>query len=137
MLTWSDFPQVEMDFMNNDHEECIQLITELVHECKEADIGSNQFDKIDSKLEGLKKHLVEHFQREEEAMEETNFPPYYVHKTEHDSTLQQFQQVVTQWIKERNLDYLIRYISNNMMNWLETHALTMDTVTAQHIARSS
>lgn len=135
MLDWNEFPKVDQEFMNQDHEECLNIMADVLNVCESAKVDDTTYDSVDGKLEMLREHLVEHFQREEEAMEATGFPPYYVHKTEHDTTLQELQQVVGRWLSDRNIENLIRYISRNLMNWLETHALMMDTVTAQHISR--
>ncbi len=137
MLEWDDFPKVEIDFMNTDHKECLEMLTELSALCSQASEQNEVYAVIDEKLQALQQHLVEHFKREEQAMEATAFPPYYVHKTEHEATLQQFQQVLTDWQRDRDLGFLTRYIENNMMNWLELHAITMDTVTARHVAQNS
>jgi hemerythrin len=132
MLQWKEFPKVELGFMDQDHEECLELLEAIVAllEAESADVGA-----VDERLEALDEHLKSHFAREETAMEETGFPPYYVHKTEHDSVLQQFQQAVSDWHNGKQRDPLKRFLSVSFVNWLETHALTMDMVTAQHIKK--
>ena len=136
MMQWQDFPKVDLDFMNDDHKACLELIEDLLQKCDaQVDTYAHNFEAIDSALLALDDHLVAHFKREEEAMEATGFPPYYVHKTEHDSVLQQLRSEVKAWHSARDLAVLRRYIANNVVNWLETHALTMDAVTAQHVAK--
>lgn len=132
MLQWKEFPKVELGFMDQDHEECLDLLEVIVALLEDdgADPGS-----VDERLEALDEHLKSHFAREETAMEETGFPPYYVHKTEHDSVLQQFQQAMSDWQSAKQRDALKRFLSVSFVNWLETHALTMDMVTAQHIKK--
>ena len=132
MLTWDEFPRVNLGFMDHDHEECVALLG--------ATLGLIEDDNateaaIDEQLDSLGEHLKAHFSREETAMEETGFPPYYVHKTEHDSVLQQFQQALREWQQGRDRAVLKRFIGMSFVNWLETHALTMDMVTAQHIQK--
>lgn len=130
MITWDEIPKVAVDFMNQDHQECVALLARMPSLFADADQT-----EIDKALQTLSTHLREHFAREEQAMEETGFPPYYVHKTEHDSVLQQFQQAVTSWHADRNLADIERFVTVSFVNWLETHAVTMDMVTAEHLAR--
>ncbi|MDX1695133.1 MAG: hemerythrin family protein [Ketobacteraceae bacterium] len=130
MLKWSEFPRVELGFMDQDHEECLELLHLIVGL---LDQESTKDTIIDERLDALDEHLKSHFAREETAMQETGFPPYYIHKTEHDSVLQQYQQALRDWHTERKRDVLKRFIAVSFMNWLETHALTMDSVTARHI----
>ncbi|MCG8668986.1 MAG: hemerythrin family protein [Pseudomonadales bacterium] len=135
MMKWEDFPRVDLEFMNEDHKRCLGLIESLLQKCDaQFECNDNNYEEIDSALTDLSDHLVEHFKSEEEAMHATGFPPYYVHKTEHDSVLQQFKSEVSSWHSSRDLKALRRYIAINVLNWLETHALTMDTVSAQHVA---
>lgn len=137
MITWDEFPKVELDFMNEDHKDCVESLGVLQKLLSNAKTDSSLMKEIDKSLGDLELHLKEHFQREEQAMEETGFPPYYVHKTEHESVLQQLQQAVKNWQDDRNIDQIERFITVSFVNWLETHAITMDTVTAQFVARNS
>lgn len=134
MLGWEEFPKVDVAFMNDDHQECLQMLDELEVVLK-REVDDQLIAEINRKLTELEHHLKAHFAREEQAMEESGFPPYYVHKTEHESVLQQWQQAVSSWHKNQDLNALQRFICVSFVNWLETHAITMDTVTAQHVAR--
>ncbi|MCG8312576.1 MAG: hemerythrin family protein [Pseudomonadales bacterium] len=134
MLLWEEFPRVGLAFMDKDHQECLELLGTIEDTfSKHTDNTQQLHSQLDGNLAALYQHLVEHFAREEQAMEETCFPPYYVHKTEHQSVLQQLQGEIAEWQRVRNMEALRRYILRNFVNWLETHALTMDAVTAQHI----
>ena len=132
MLTWEEFPRVNLGFMDQDHEECLGLLATTLGMIDDTAAAETA---IDEQLDSLDEHLKSHFAREETAMEETGFPPYYVHKTEHDSVLQQFQQALREWQQSRDRQALKRFIGMSFVNWLETHALTMDMVTAQHIQK--
>ena len=134
MLQWNEFPRMNVEFMDKDHEECLMLIHELL-----AMMDNAQTDTaaISDKLALLATHLQHHFAHEESAMEESGFPPYYVHKTEHDSVLQQLQQINREWLAGHDRVALARFIGRSLLNWLETHALMMDMVTAQHLQKFS
>ena len=134
MLQWDEFPRVNLTFMDQDHQECLEILGKIEELGANSDVSSEQLQTdLDQKLDALYQHLQEHFAREEQAMEDTGFPPYYVHRTEHQSVLQQLQGEIKEWQKQRDLESLNRYILRSLVNWLETHALTMDAVTAQHI----
>lgn len=133
MLEWDAFPKVNVAFMDQDHHACLDLIQRLL---SAIDNEQSSNAVIDEELAALGAHLTAHFSREERAMEETGFPPYYVHKAEHDSVLQEFQQNVREWQGTEDRTALRRFIAISFSNWLETHALMMDMVTAQHLKKS-
>ena len=69
--------------MNHDHKEFVEILSSLI----ELLNNSNNEGDIDAELENLQTHIKEHFSREEELMLKANFPPYTVHKAEHEQVL--------------------------------------------------
>ena len=66
-------------------------------------------------------------------MLEKGFPPYQMHKAEHDKALAQLKEVAQYWKEHKNLKALSHYIKVFMPAWLVQHVSTMDTVTARFL----
>jgi hemerythrin len=132
LIDKTDLPIGAMDFMNEVHEEDREIINELfalilTYEDEETSINQ---ENINVKYKQWIQHTLEHFEGEEVKMRELNFPPYAMHKGEHDKALAQIESVFTQWNETQNIKILKTYFIEVMPNWLVHHIQTMDTVTA-------
>lgn len=127
-MTQEQLPMVAMPSMNDTHLEDVIMINELARLIDEADMG-----EITAKLDILIGHTIEHFSGEEKMMLEKGFPPYQMHKTEHDKALAQMKEVSQHWKEYKDLNALSQYIKVFMPAWLVQHVSTMDTVTARFL----
>lgn len=119
-------PQVAMDFMNTVHCEELGLVIDLLAALDEG----VSIDEIGAKLNAWFEHTTAHFEREERLMQEYQFPPYPIHKREHDQALQTLKSVQSQWQASHDNAALARYIKDDWRPWLQQHISTMDRVTA-------
>lgn len=128
----NDLPMVAMDFMNDVHIEDVDIINELYDLLVAYEKNSTQenFEKINSKYEQWFEHTVNHFKGEEIEMEQKGFPPYIVHKGEHDNALNIMDNVYKQWLESKDINILINYLKDTLLPWLINHIQTMDTITA-------
>ncbi|NTV94009.1 MAG: hemerythrin family protein [Thiobacillus sp.] len=80
-------------------------------------------------------HNREHFGREEVAMQATGFPPYPVHKNEHERALD-WLAGLTAGIAAGSADpaMVVRVIGQEIPAWFIQHIQTMDWATANWIA---
>lgn len=79
-------------------------------------------------------HSRDHFAREEAAMRATGFPPYGIHKHEHDRVLAWLDGLAGR-IESGIDDASVRQaIEQEIPDWLIRHIQTMDTVTATWLA---
>jgi len=117
--------------MNHDHEEFIELINKIEVLLNDESNGKEQINAL---LSELQTHTVEHFAREEEAMQQYGFPPYQIHKMEHERVLLGLQQQIEQFQKSTTNDVLKRYVCQDIPMWFENHLGTMDTATANFIS---
>lgn len=125
-----DYPQVALDFMNHDHAEFIELReTLLTILAKPADP-----DEIDALLARLLEHTRTHFGEEERQMQEAQFPPYPMHKGEHDRVLADMEARVAQWQQDRDAKALRDWLDAAVGDWFVNHVSMMDFVTARFIA---
>jgi len=90
--------------------------------------------EVDALLAQLLEHTRHHFGEEERMMQEAQFPPYPMHKMEHDRVLEDMQHRVAQWQQQRDAAALKNYLENTLIDWFVNHVGMMDFVTARFIA---
>ena len=121
-------PQVAMDFMNDDHQEAVEIMNQV-----RTALVSGTNEEIGTSLKAFFTHNKEHFAREEEQMVRFNFPPYSCHKGEHDRVLAELDREIDQWEADSDREKLGAYLNDTVVNWFLNHINTMDTVTAMFI----
>ncbi len=125
-------PMVAIDFMNEVHLEDVDIINELFEQILAYENNPNEQNK--QKIEQLYnrwyEHTIAHFKGEEVEMEAKNFPPYPVHKGEHEYGLSRMDEVFKQWQSSNDIHILKGYFIEELVPWLTNHIQTMDTVTA-------
>lgn len=133
LIDVENMPLVAMEFMNNTHKEDVEIINELfelILAYEESPTLENK-KKIDEQYNTWFEHTVEHFRVEEVMMQEKNFPPYPMHKGEHENGLRIMDEVFRSWQEKGDVDMLKNYFSDHLVPWLMNHINTMDTVTAR------
>ncbi|RXJ91571.1 hypothetical protein CRV01_00320 [Arcobacter sp. CECT 8983] len=132
LINKNDLPLVAEDFMNDVHYEDVDIINDLYEKLLkyiETETKENKNIVIDA-FQDWYDHTVSHFKGEEDKMLELNFPPYMMHKSEHEKCLEQMRQVLDYFIKNNDKEFLKSYLEIDLVNWLINHIQTMDTVTA-------
>lgn len=129
----SDIPAVALDEMNDVHYEELGIINELYELVKSAIADKSVYPEIDKKLEELHTHTRAHFANEERLMREYNFPPYPIHKYNHDQFLAQMKGRVADWQKFRDINQLKQFLEQDLVDWLNNHISTLDMVTAMFL----
>ena len=94
--------------------------------------GQNE-DLISDKLLELKEHTIAHFANEERLMQEHGFPPYPIHKYNHDQFLNEFAVLVQNWELSKDVEPLKMFLETTLPEWLHNHISTLDTVTAMFL----
>lgn len=125
-----EYPQVALDFMNHDHAEFIEMREQLLAAL--AKEGTTA--EVDALLDRLLEHTRTHFGEEERQMREAQFPPYPMHKGEHDRVLAEMETRVAQWKQGRDAEALRGWLDKDVGDWFVNHVSTMDFVTARFIA---
>ncbi|WP_417334189.1 bacteriohemerythrin [Halarcobacter sp.] len=132
LINKNDLPLVAEDFMNDVHYEDVDIINDLYEKLLNYIVSETKENKnivIDA-YQDWYDHTVSHFKGEEDKMIELNFPPYMMHKGEHEKCLEQMRQVLDYFIKNDDKEFLKSYLELDLINWLVNHIQTMDTVTA-------
>ncbi len=124
------YPQVALEFMNRDHAEFVAMRDQLL------DLISTQTPEndVDTRLDELLAHTRHHFAEEERLMQETRFPPYAMHKGEHDHVLADLSAHIDRWKQGRDVVALRDWLDKEVGTWFVTHVSTMDLVTAGYMA---
>lgn len=99
-----------------------------------ADGDHESLNKIETTLQAVYQHSVEHFSREESEMVRVGFPAYGCHKGEHERVLEELRAILQEWIQHKDINLLQKYVRNSLPGWLQAHVETMDTVTAMFVA---
>lgn len=124
-----DYPQVALDFMNRDHAEFLALRAQLL----ELLATTPPDARVDKLLAELLEHTRHHFAEEERLMQEVRFPPYAMHKGEHDSVLADMAAKVERWEQGHDAAALREWLERDVGDWFVNHVSTMDFVTAGFI----
>jgi hemerythrin len=113
--------------IDHDHDEFITLLNQL----DAADNGD-----FPALFQQLLAHTEQHFDRENQLMEQSAFPAETEHKGEHQRVLGEFRQ-----FKKRVDKGLITFgrslVRERLPQWLELHVRTMDSALAAHIKAQS
>ncbi|MBI5005680.1 MAG: hemerythrin family protein [Nitrosomonadales bacterium] len=124
-----DYPQVALDFMNRDHAEFVGLRAQLLELIATAPPDA----RVDKLLDELLEHTRHHFAAEERLMQEVGFPPYAMHKGDHDSVLANMTAKVERWRQGHDAALLREWLERDVGDWFVNHVSTMDFVTAGFI----
>lgn len=122
-------PTVALTEMNDVHYEEIEIINQL----HEMVLSGSDNELISEKLFELKEHTVAHFANEERLMQEHGFPPYPIHKYNHDMFLKEFAVLIQNWESSKDSEPLKVFLETTLPEWLHNHISTLDMVTAMFL----
>lgn len=128
-------PRVELELMNDVHREEIALVNALGEQLLTGADGLTDDAAISQCLAAWISHTQEHFEGENRLMQIHGFPPFPVHKGEHDQMLTQLSQIERTWQQDRDAAALAEFLYETWLPWFDTHVKTMDTVTAGFLNR--
>lgn len=132
MISQEQLPMVAMPSMNDTHLEDVILINQL-----SAAAQSKNFAATKIFLEELVEHTIAHFSGEEAMMQEFNFPPYPIHKQEHDRVLKELNNITKIFSEgEGDFSLITSYVDGSLIPWLINHIETLDTVMAMFLVNS-
>ncbi len=132
LINKNAIPLVAMEFMNETHKEDVDIINDLYTLVVQYEDNPSQENEelLNARYQEWIIHTIDHFATEEKKMLELNFPPYPMHKGEHEKALHTMDNIFRQWRDSKNINILKDYLSQELPQWLTHHIQTMDTVTA-------
>lgn len=122
-----ELPRLAVAFMNEDHAHAARQWETMLNALEDYPTSGNGLLVAS---EDFLRHSREHFNREEEAMRASGFPPYEVHKQEHDRVLAWLETLVAGIRAGMDQAELRVTIQRDVAEWLVRHVQTMDQVTA-------
>jgi hemerythrin-like metal-binding protein len=122
-LAWSDDLALDLDFMDNTHREFVDLLaaTELSDD-----------ETLVERFSALIDHTEDHFGREDQWMQDTQFSSGNCHTSEHDVILKVMREGMRRGKDDGNLA-MVRQLAHELGIWFAQHAQTMDAALAQHL----
>jgi hemerythrin len=122
-----DIPVLPVAFMNDDHALAASQLDTM--QSALALYGSDRAPLANACREFLQ-HSREHFAREEAMMQETGFPPFAIHKSEHDRVLA-WLEALTQAIEAgSDTSAVSAAVMHDIPDWFVRHIRSMDNATA-------
>ena len=134
LIDKSSICPVEVESMNVIHYEEADILNELDEMLQGHEDGSISTEQLNEKLDEFLQHMTAHFRAEEVQMEAIAFPPYPVHKSEHDRVIAEANDIIANWKQGGELSTLAQYLRVELPEWLDQHIATMDKITAHFFA---
>ncbi|MCU7923020.1 MAG: hemerythrin family protein [Candidatus Thiodiazotropha sp. (ex Dulcina madagascariensis)] len=128
-------PMVNFEAMNEVHREEVALINHLGSLITTGLDSTPDTNAITAKLYEWVEHTRAHFDSENRMMEAHGFPPYPVHRAEHELMLSKIESQQQQWLNEKELNQLAEFIFVVWREWFDAHVKSMDTVTARFLSQ--
>jgi len=125
LTTQEQLPMVAIPSMNDTHLEEMLIINKL-----DAAISDSNIEVIAQTIDELLSHTIIHFSEEEKIMEESQYPEYLTHKSEHDRHIQELKSLVQYFERTKDPKAIYAYSKGNLTPWRIHHIETMDTAMA-------
>jgi len=125
---------IAVDEMQHTHEEEISMLNEINALATIYENDKTKHEELENKLDEYIKHVKVHFANEERLMRLYQFPPYQMHKAEHDRVLHELNDVLIRWKQHGEIDAIIVYLRQSV-EWIINHISTMDNMTAMFISQ--
>lgn len=122
-LVWDDSLKVGNDIIDHEHKETVELLGEL------AAAGDGDFPALFARFA---QHLRDHLAHEEALMQQYGFPPYPIHKYEHDRVRLELEGIQKR-LAAGNLMLARGYATQAVPEWFINHKNSMDSATAAWI----
>ncbi len=136
LLTIDQVPRIAVDEMQHTHEEEITMLNEIDALATMYENDKTKQDVLENKLDEYIEHVKAHFANEERLMRLYAFPPYQMHKSEHDRVLHELNGTVIRWKQHGDIDAIIAYLRQSV-DWIINHINTMDNITAMFISQQT
>lgn len=136
LLTIDQVQHIAVDEMQHTHEEEISMLNEIDALATLYENDKTKHEALEEKLDAYVQHVKDHFANEERLMRLYAFPPYPMHKAEHDRVLDELDDVLIRWKQHGDMNAIISYLRQSV-DWIINHISTMDNMTAMYIAQQT
>jgi hemerythrin-like metal-binding protein len=118
---------VGYDLIDRDHDEFIALLNQL------DTAGNADFPALFQKLH---EHTEQHFDRENQLMQQFAYPGEIEHTGEHQRVLGEFKQFKTR-VNKGMITFGRSFVRERLPQWFGLHVTTMDSALVAHITTHS
>lgn len=125
---------MSLDQMQETHESEIQLINDIDNIATDLEMGRGDKEELEKKLDEYIEHVKEHFEKEEELMEEYEFHAYEMHAMAHEMFIMDLNYATMHWKRNGDLKKIVTFV-RKVPEWLIMHVNTVDAPTAEFLAK--
>ncbi len=125
MFEWKEEYSVGVEKFDKQHKQLLKIGRDLVSAFENLEKGIDQYDLIVELLQEMQKYTVYHFESEEKAMAEINYPELEKHKEIHQKFVNKLKDIDVENIDEDQKQFSMELL-NFVANWIEQHILGED-----------
>ncbi len=125
MASDKDSLKFSSDYMNQDHQEVLTIVTRLEKLLKLKN-PREMAPRIDSVMMEMVDLHRQHFDHEDHQMNQYEYPEAAVHQAEHRRVLKDLEAAQQHWLQYRDISRLNDFIFRRYSSWLLDHLVNMD-----------
>ena len=126
-MLWQSKYETGNTQVDNEHKEIFMLVQNVI----EANFDYDE-NKIEETIDFLAKYTLNHFQNEENLMEESGYPDRHIHINQHVNFVSQVLALRERVTNESDRTINNTDIKNVIVNWLTDHVLGSDRIMADY-----
>ncbi len=125
MFEWKEKYSVGVEKFDNQHKKLLEIGRDLTYAFENLEKGIDQYDHIVNLLKEMQEYTEYHFNSEEKAMEEINYPDLEKHKKIHKDFVQKLEEIDLDQIDKNQKNFSMELL-NFVATWIEQHILGED-----------
>lgn len=125
-------PASMLDEIDQDHEALFRQLADL-----RAAIRAGVHSEVSTALTFVRQYVESHFAREEQAMAESGYPLYYVHRAAHGRIGREVRALEAEWGKTGVTPAFADSVLEALTEWFEVHIRELDAQLVRHLRRSA
>ena len=125
MFEWKEKYSVGVEKFDKQHKQLLKIGRDLVSAFENMEKGIDQYDLIVELLQEMQEYTVYHFESEEKAMAEIEYPELEKHKEVHQKFVNKLKNIDLENIDEDQKQFSMELL-DFVANWIEQHILGED-----------
>ena len=125
LFEWKEKYSVGVEKFDDQHKELLRIGRDLVSAFEGTEEGIDQYDLILDLLNEMQEYTVYHFESEEKAMKEADYPELEKHKKIHQKFVNKLKEIDTDKIDKNQQEFSMELL-NFLATWIEEHILGED-----------
>jgi len=121
-VKWKDDLSVGIDWIDRQHQELFKRINSFLEGMQKGK-GKEELEEL---MDFLANYVQEHFQTEERYMQKYNYPGLSEHKKQHQSFIQEVENLKGKFAEEGPSLTLTLQAQNKISNWILNHIKKVD-----------